>query len=261
MRAARSIAALKSASSGTDRREFTSRRLRSRSTGSLSCRHSAASRSSPVPFYSKPETPMFGPKCARIVRRKLEAARIEALTANTAGGDDVIKFDPLSANVGSMSRKPTAVTAVARQCLYCPTDVSALPDSKVCEKCSGEKNVCQRCNHKLGITPVKVSHTPRVQPTGPRTAPAPAHPLVTTAPRKRSGDGTKSASAGSASPGTGSGGRSPRSELPMPTHDEISLRAYHIWLATGCTHGHDQSDWEQARQQLLSERSLVEHAA
>jgi hypothetical protein len=102
---------------------------------------------------------MFGP--TSIVPRKPEAAR------STASRDDVGRFDPLSANVGSMSRKPTnAVIAVAR----------------------------------------------------------------------------------------------PQSELPMPTHDEVSLRAYHIWLDSGRTHGHDQSDWEQARQQLLSERSLVEPA-
>ena len=41
---------------------------------------------------------------------------------------------------------------------------------------------------------------------------------------------------------------------PEPTHDQIALRAYHIFLRRGTAHGHAASDWFQARAELLQER-------
>jgi hypothetical protein len=39
-----------------------------------------------------------------------------------------------------------------------------------------------------------------------------------------------------------------------PTHDQIALRAYHIFLRRGTAHGHAANDWFQARAELLRER-------
>ena len=37
---------------------------------------------------------------------------------------------------------------------------------------------------------------------------------------------------------------------PMPTYDEIALRAYHIYLERGCTPGDPMQDWLQAEREL-----------
>ena len=34
------------------------------------------------------------------------------------------------------------------------------------------------------------------------------------------------------------------------THDEISKRAYELWLQRDCAPGHDLDDWKQAEQEL-----------
>lgn len=39
----------------------------------------------------------------------------------------------------------------------------------------------------------------------------------------------------------------------QPTHDEIRIRAYEIYLARGGDHGLDGQDWLQAERELLAE--------
>jgi hypothetical protein len=41
---------------------------------------------------------------------------------------------------------------------------------------------------------------------------------------------------------------------PEPTHGQIALRAYHIFLRRGASHGHATHDWFQAQAELLQER-------
>jgi hypothetical protein len=36
----------------------------------------------------------------------------------------------------------------------------------------------------------------------------------------------------------------------LPTKEQISLRAYEIYLARGCEDGHDLTDWIEAERQL-----------
>jgi hypothetical protein len=40
---------------------------------------------------------------------------------------------------------------------------------------------------------------------------------------------------------------------PSPSHEQIALRAYEIWLERGASHGGDQADWFQAEQELWTE--------
>lgn len=40
---------------------------------------------------------------------------------------------------------------------------------------------------------------------------------------------------------------------PAPTHDEIALRAYHIYLERQGAAGSPFEDWKQAEQELLAE--------
>jgi hypothetical protein len=42
-----------------------------------------------------------------------------------------------------------------------------------------------------------------------------------------------------------------------PTHDEIALRAWSIYLQRGGSHGQAMSDWLQAKAELSRERGLV----
>jgi hypothetical protein len=44
--------------------------------------------------------------------------------------------------------------------------------------------------------------------------------------------------------------------VPEPTHDEIAVRAHHIFLRRRATHGHAAHDWFQAQAELLQERGL-----
>ncbi len=44
--------------------------------------------------------------------------------------------------------------------------------------------------------------------------------------------------------------------VPEPTHDEIALRAWSIYLDRGASHGQAMSDWLEARTQLCLERGL-----
>jgi len=43
-----------------------------------------------------------------------------------------------------------------------------------------------------------------------------------------------------------------------PTHDEIALRAWSIYLERGASHGQAMSDWLEAKRQLFAERKLAE---
>jgi len=47
--------------------------------------------------------------------------------------------------------------------------------------------------------------------------------------------------------------RKTRAPKPAPTHDEIALRAYHIYLQRDSAPGNPFDDWKQAEQQLLAE--------
>jgi len=42
---------------------------------------------------------------------------------------------------------------------------------------------------------------------------------------------------------------------PAPSHDEIALRAYHIYLERQGAPGNPFDDWKQAEQELLAEAS------
>jgi len=52
----------------------------------------------------------------------------------------------------------------------------------------------------------------------------------------------------SAAPGT----KSVAKPKPQPTHDEIALRAYQIYVERGCTPGDPMQDWLRAEQELLA---------
>jgi len=43
---------------------------------------------------------------------------------------------------------------------------------------------------------------------------------------------------------------------PAPTHDEIALRAYHIYLERHGAPGNPFEDWKQAEQELLAEGAV-----
>ena len=42
-----------------------------------------------------------------------------------------------------------------------------------------------------------------------------------------------------------------------PTHEEVGLRAYQIYIERGCTDGHDVDDWLQAEHDLLAKYANV----
>jgi hypothetical protein len=42
-----------------------------------------------------------------------------------------------------------------------------------------------------------------------------------------------------------------KSKKVEPTRDEIALRAYHIYLERGCTHGNEFDDWVRAERELI----------
>jgi hypothetical protein len=44
--------------------------------------------------------------------------------------------------------------------------------------------------------------------------------------------------------------KKPRKAKALPTHEEIALRAYHIFIERGCTPGNEQEDWLRAEQEL-----------
>jgi ribosomal protein L7/L12 len=39
-------------------------------------------------------------------------------------------------------------------------------------------------------------------------------------------------------------------DVPLPTHDQVAVRAYEIWLAKGGGDGHHAQDWLEAEQDL-----------
>ena len=47
--------------------------------------------------------------------------------------------------------------------------------------------------------------------------------------------------------------KKPKKAKVLPTHEEISLRAYHIFIERGCTPGNEQEDWLRAEQELLEQ--------
>jgi Protein of unknown function (DUF2934) len=51
---------------------------------------------------------------------------------------------------------------------------------------------------------------------------------------------------------TSSGTKRVSKPKPQPTHDEIALRAYQIYVERGCTPGDPMEDWLRAEQELLA---------
>lgn len=49
--------------------------------------------------------------------------------------------------------------------------------------------------------------------------------------------------------------RESESEQARPTHDELEIRAYEIYIDRGRSDGHDVEDWLQAKQQLLAKQA------
>jgi Protein of unknown function (DUF2934) len=45
----------------------------------------------------------------------------------------------------------------------------------------------------------------------------------------------------------------PRQATNQPTHEEIALRAYHIYVQRGGAPGNELEDWTQAERQLIEE--------
>lgn len=39
-----------------------------------------------------------------------------------------------------------------------------------------------------------------------------------------------------------------------PTHEQIAKRAYELYIARGCQHGHHEEDWNQAERELKLNR-------
>jgi hypothetical protein len=46
-------------------------------------------------------------------------------------------------------------------------------------------------------------------------------------------------------------GSEPRTAESSPTHEEIELRAYQIYIERGGAHGQDVEDWLQAERELV----------
>ena len=47
----------------------------------------------------------------------------------------------------------------------------------------------------------------------------------------------------------------PQTGAPSPATDKIAARAYEIWRARGCPHGHDTEHWLQAERELRGAKS------
>ena len=50
--------------------------------------------------------------------------------------------------------------------------------------------------------------------------------------------------------------KKPRKAKIQPTQEEIALRAYHIYLERGCTHGDPMQDWLRAERELAGPQSM-----
>lgn len=55
--------------------------------------------------------------------------------------------------------------------------------------------------------------------------------------------------------GSSSAKRSPRAAKSAPTHEQIALRAYEIYLERGGTSGHELEDWTRAERELLTKKN------
>ena len=89
--------------------------------------------------------------------------------------------------------------------------------------------------------------TAETKPAARRAKAAPAAGVENATTRRR----TKAAP-DSATPGQPTG----QGAAQEPTHDEIALRAWSIYLQRGASHGQAMSDWLEAKQQLFAERGL-----
>lgn len=49
--------------------------------------------------------------------------------------------------------------------------------------------------------------------------------------------------------------RESKSEQARPTHEEIEIRAYEIYIERGRADGHDLENWLQAEQQILARQA------
>lgn len=55
--------------------------------------------------------------------------------------------------------------------------------------------------------------------------------------------------------------RVPVASRPLPTHEQISRRAYEIWIQSGCEIGRDSENWAQAERELIAGCGLSESSA
>lgn len=51
----------------------------------------------------------------------------------------------------------------------------------------------------------------------------------------------------------------PRTTRSLPTHEEIALRAYHIYLERGGAPGNELEDWTRAERELLEKYGKTRH--
>ncbi len=56
-------------------------------------------------------------------------------------------------------------------------------------------------------------------------------------------------------------GSTSRGAAASPDHQAIALRAYELYLARNCQHGHDLDDWLQAEMELLQPPSRTRRRA
>jgi hypothetical protein len=93
--------------------------------------------------------------------------------------------------------------------------------------------------------------TAEKKPAARRAKAAPAAGVEKVAARRR----TKTA-AGPALAAEPAGQPNGQGAAQEPTHDEIALRAWSIYLERGASHGQAMHDWLEARAQLCLERGL-----
>src|SRR5687768_2937738 len=115
----------------------------------------------------------------------------------------------------------------------------------------------------------KTSTTP-ASPAQPEASPA-AGPMasIATAPRPRATPSAPAASASGGSPvasaptpaaatagaqPTRASGAGAPGQTRRPSHDEISRRAFEIWVAKGRPAGTDEANWDQAERELTARR-------
>ena len=107
----------------------------------------------------------------------------------------------------------------------------------------------KKVKHDMAKTTRKTEPTTGEKPAARRAKAAPAAGVEKATTRRRTKTAADSATA---SQPNGQGG------AHEPTHDEIALRAWSIYLDRGASHGQAMQDWLEAKRQLFAERTLAE---